>query len=104
MNLTVTVQLAPGARVVPVQLSGPASAPTLKKKVKGEPPETATLETVIWAPVPGAVLARVIIPVPVMVPVGKVILSGFGAIDTVARVKTPVPLSKTGVGVTAAPV
>jgi hypothetical protein len=31
VNLTATVQLAPGASVVPVQLSGPASAPLLKK-------------------------------------------------------------------------
>ena len=31
VNLTHTVQLAPGAKVAPVQVSGPASAPTLKK-------------------------------------------------------------------------
>jgi len=31
VNLTATVHDAPGAKVAPVQLSGPASAPTLKK-------------------------------------------------------------------------
>jgi hypothetical protein len=45
-------------------------------------------------------------PVPVIfkAPVGRVIVSGFGEIETVARVVTPVPLSVTGVGVTVAPV
>jgi len=104
VNLTATVQLAPGARVVPVQLSGPASAPTLKKKVSTDPPETATVETVICAPVAGAVLAKVTVPVPELTPVGKVIVSGFGEIDTVARAATPVPVSETGVVVTVAPV
>ena len=31
VNLTVTVQLLPGCSVAPVQLSGPANVPTLKK-------------------------------------------------------------------------
>jgi len=69
------------------------------------PPETATLLTVNCAPVPaGAVLAKVTVLVPVREPVGNVMVSGLGVIDTVARVATPVPASVTGVGVTVAPV
>ena len=86
-------------------MSGPAKPPTLKKYVKILPPDTATLETVKLAPVVvGAVLVRVTTLVPVNVPVGNVILSGLGRIDTVARAVTPVPVSDTGVGVTVAPV
>jgi hypothetical protein len=47
VNLTVTVQLAPGCSVASVQLSGPANPPTLKKYVNTLPPETATLLTVM---------------------------------------------------------
>ena len=99
-----TVHVAPGASVAPVQVFGPASAPTLKKYVVGEPPETVTLVTATCAPLAAAVLLKVSVPVPVTTPVGRVIVSGFDVIDMVARVATPVPVSVTGVGVTVAPV
>ena len=47
-------------------------------------------------------MVSVTVPVPVMLPVGSVIVSGFGEIDIVARVATPVPVNVTGVGVTVA--
>jgi hypothetical protein len=68
------------------------------------PPPTATEETVIWEPPVAAVFVRVTVPVPVLTPVANVIVSGFGVIDTLARVATPVPVSVTGEPVTVAPV
>jgi hypothetical protein len=47
VNLTVTVQVPPGCSVVPVQLSGPANAPMLKKYESALPPDTDTLLTVM---------------------------------------------------------
>src|ERR1700757_4338445 len=91
VNLTPTVQLAPGVRVAPVQLSAPTTL--LKKKVVRLPPnETASEATVMLAPVvAGAVFVRVTVPVPVVQAavgvgeqLGKVIVSGLGVIDTVA--------------------
>lgn len=54
-----------------------------------------------------AVFFSVTVPVPVSVPAGSVIVSGFGVfgvIDTVALIATPVPVRVTAVGVTVAPV
>jgi hypothetical protein len=101
VNLTDTVQEAPGARFVPVQVSGPASGPFEKKKVVSVPPAATTL-VIATEEVP-AVFLRVTVPVPVIVPVGKVMVSGFGEIVTVALFATPEPLSGTGVGVTITP-
>jgi hypothetical protein len=80
VNLTVTVQDAPGAIVCPVQLSGPASVPTLKKYVKTDPPVAAMFDTVTLAPPAGALFLKVAMEVPVTfrAPVGSVITSGFG--------------------------
>jgi hypothetical protein len=103
VNLTPTVQVAPGAKVVPVHVSAPATA--LKNQVAGDPPsalDTVTPLTVICAPAAGAALVSVTVPVPVFTPVGSVIVSGLGVIDAVARLATPVPVSTTGVGVTVA--
>lgn len=104
VNRTVTVQLAPGESTTPVQLSGPASAPTLKKYVVSVPPDTVMLLTVVDVPPAAWVLVNVTSAVPVADPVGNVIVCGFGAIETVARAETPVPLSVTDAGVTVAPV
>ena len=49
-------------------------------------------------------MVKVTSAVPVDEPVGRVIVWGFGEIDTVARVETPVPASDTEGGVTIAPV
>ena len=78
-------------------------AMTLKKYVPRLPPETTTLVTFTEAPPAAAVLVNVIVPVPVAVPVGNVIVNGLGVIDTVALVAVPVPVSVTGEPVTAAP-
>ena len=102
VNLTPTVHDAPGARLAPVQVFCPATA--LKKLVSRVPPVTETPVTATDVPPTGAVLVRLTIPVPVRTPVGKVIVSGFGAIETVPRVVTPVPVSVTGDPVTVAPV
>jgi hypothetical protein len=104
VNLTPTVQLAPGANVAPVQLFAPATR--LKEYVKPLPPDVATLVTATCAPVDAAVLVRVTVPVPVMfkAPLGNVMVSGFGEIERLARADTPAPVSVTGVGVTVAPV
>jgi hypothetical protein len=72
----------------------------MKEYVNRLPPEAVTLLTVIYAPPAAAVLVSVTIPVPVEEPEGKVIVSGFGAIDTVARAATTVPESDTGEPVT----
>jgi len=57
------------------------------------------------APVPmGAVLVNVTTPVPLGLPLGNVIVNGFGVIDTVARAATPVPVSVTGAIVAPVPV
>ena len=86
VNRTVTVHDAPGARFVPVQVSGPANAPTLKMYVAIEPPETLTPVTATDEPPAAAVLVNVTVPVPVKfrMPDGKVIVSGFGKIETAA--------------------
>jgi len=103
VNLTVTVHDAPGASVVPVQLSGPASGPTRKKYVNREPPLTDTLLTVTEALPAAAVLVRVAMPVPLPDPLGSVMVNGEGEIPTVAGF-APVPLRATGEPVTVAPV
>lgn len=68
------------------------------------PPDTDTLLTIVEVPPVGCVLVKVTSAVPVDEPVGRVIVWGFGEIDTVARVETPVPASDTEAGVTIAPV
>ena len=88
-----------GARLAPVQLS----VPFVQDQIRPEP-ETATLVTATEDPPAAAVLVSVTVDDPDKVPEGKVIVSGFGEIDTVARVNTPVPVSDTDVGVTVAPV
>ena len=107
MNLTDTVQLVPGAMFAPVQVSGPARGPLLKRYVSMVPPDATTPVTATLDPPAPAVFARVTVPVPVVQArvgvgeqLGKVIVSGV--IDTAARVATPVPVSVTGVGVTVA--
>jgi hypothetical protein len=77
----------PGARVVPVQVSAPAVSTLLKNQVsmlEPVPEVTVTVLTVTDDVVEA--FASVTVPVPVKVPVGKVIVSGLGAIETV-----PVP-------------
>ena len=101
VNLTPTVHDAPGARGTPVQVFDPAM--TLKKYVPSVPPETATLVTFSEAPPAAAVLVNVMVPVPLKVPVGNVIVNGLGVIDTGDCVAAPVPVSVTGEPVTAAP-
>ena len=103
VNLTATVHVAPGARVVPVQLSGPANTPTLKKYVNREPPLTDTLLTVTAALPAGAVLVSVTVPTPEIDPLGSVIVAGEGVMATVPGL-VPVPVSATGEPVTVAPV
>lgn len=105
VNLTVTVHDAPGAMIAPVQLSGPASVPTLKKYVRIDPPVAAMLDTVTFEPPTAAVLVKVTVPVPVMLvaPVGNVISSGLGRIVT-AGAAPPVPVSVTVEPVTVVPV
>src|SRR4051794_18364814 len=76
VNLTVTEQVAPAATVCPVQVSGPA---LLKNQVVGEPPKLLVIEIV---PIPiGPVLrslVKVTTPVPVLTPVGNVMVSSAG--------------------------
>ena len=104
VNLTDTVQLVPGAMFAPVQVSGPARGPLVKRYVSMVPPVADTLVTATLDPPAAAVFVSVTVPVPVLPPVGKVIVNGLGVIDTVARAATPVPVSVTGEGVTVAPV
>jgi len=108
VNLTFTVQVAPGAKVVPVHVSDPGVTKldsALKNQVKRPEPApefTATLLTVTDAPPAAAVLRNVTVPIPVpKLPVGvaTVINSGFGVMDTLAGA-TPVPDSATGDPVT----
>jgi hypothetical protein len=101
VNRTLTVQDAPGASVAPVHVSAPDTA--LKNQVDMLPPETPTLVTNVEVPPAGEALVKVTTPVPVPEPVAKVIKSGFGEIDTVALVLTPVPVRLTGRGVTVSP-
>jgi hypothetical protein len=103
VNLTPTVQVAPGANVAPVQLSAPMTL--LNRKPVPGPFWTVTLLTVICAAlVPVAVFVSVTVPVPVFTPVGSVMVSGLGVIVTVAPLATPVPVRVTGEPVTVAPV
>ena len=100
MNLTPTVQVAPGARVVPVQLSPPTTA--LKNQVVAVPPVIATAVTLTGDVVD--VFVRVTVPVPVTlrIPFGKVMVNGLGVIVTVpgGGGAIPVPLRATGDPVT----
>ena len=50
-----------------------------------------------------AELVSITVPVPVSVPVGNVMVSGFGVIETVPRATTLDPLSATGEPVTVTP-
>jgi hypothetical protein len=102
VNLTETVQLAPGAMAAPVQLSGPANAPFEKKNVSADPPLAATAVTETCDPPAAALFVSVTNPVPLATPVASVMVGAEMA--TAARPVTPVPVSVTGVGVTAAPV
>jgi hypothetical protein len=83
VNWTPTVQLALGASGVPVQVSAPD---LLKNHVSIPPPApfaTVTAETVTEAPPVFALLVNVTVPVPVMAPVGNVIVSrGVGEMLT----------------------
>src|ERR1700722_16104507 len=100
---TPTVQLAPAASVVPVQLSDPPT--TLKYQVISPPPvpfATATALIVVVAPdATVLVFVNVTVPVPESLLRATVIASGFGLTDAVAGA-TPVPLSVTGEPVTVA--
>ena len=100
LKLTVTVHVCAGARLAPVQVFVPICVQAQIRPA----PETATLVTATSDPPAAAVLVSVTVDDPVRVPDGKVIVSGFGEIDTVARAVTAVPVSVTGVGVTVAPV
>jgi hypothetical protein len=97
--VTPTVQVAPGARFTPVQLS----APLVQAQIKPAP-ETATLVTATCELPAAEGLVKVMVPLPDNVPVGRVTVSGLGEMETVARAATPDPVSDTGVGVTVAPV
>ena len=77
--------------------------PAVKAQIKPAP-LTATLVTETLDPLAAAVFVSVTVPDPERVPEARVMVSGFGLIETVARVATPVPVSDTGVGVTVAPV
>ena len=101
VNLTDTEQLAPGATVAPVQVSGPAKGPLVNMYVSRVPPLTATLVTCTDAPPAAAVFVSVTVPVPVELPVGNEMVSG--EMLTVAGA-VPVPVSVTAAGVTVAPV
>ncbi len=67
----------------------------LKNHVSNEPPATFTFVIVMGAPPAGEVLVKVTTAVPLSVPPGSVIVSGFGVTDAVPRA-TPVPLRSTG--------
>ena len=101
VNRTVTVQEAPGAKVVPVQLLVPATMLKAYCRFTGA---TTTLLTTVEVPPVADVLMKFTIPVPVLLPVASVINSGLGEIDTVALVVVLVPVRLTGVGVTVSPV
>lgn len=101
MNRTVTVHDAPGARAVPEHVSDPATMLNVKFRLTGA---TATFVTWVDVPPAGDAFVRVTTPVPLRDPVGSVIVSGFGEIETVARVATLMPVRATGVGVTVSPV
>lgn len=94
VNRTVTEQLAPGARLVPVQLSDPATM--LKNQVKMPPPvpfATVTFEMAKLVPPAEEALAKVTMPVPLNVPVPRVIVNGLGEIVAVPRFAELVPIS-----------
>ena len=93
------MQLAPGSNVAPVQVIVPA----VKAQIRPVP-ATDTLVTETSDPPTAAVFANVTVPDPLRVSDARVMVSGLGEIDTVARVATPVPVRVTGVGVTVAPV
>ena len=88
-----------------MQLSGRPKTSTKKNHVRTLLPGLATLTPFIATdePLAAAVLVTVTTPVPVTVP-ERVIVSGFGVIDSAARAATLEPVSDTGVGVTVAPV
>jgi hypothetical protein len=93
-----TVQLAPGAKLVPVQPSVPLVHDHIRPASLTTTLVTATLEP------PGAVvLVNVTVPVPVRVPDGSVMVSGLGEMETVPLAATPVPVIVTGDQVTTAP-
>jgi hypothetical protein len=99
LNVAPTVQLLPGARFTPVQLSAPLV------QVQTRPaPVTLTAVTATLDPPAAAVFVSVTTAVLLSVPLGSVIVSGLGAIDTVAFAATPAPVSATGDPVTVAPV
>ena len=80
-----------------------AFVPAVKAQISPDP-ETATLVTATSDPPAAAVFVSVTVPDPEKVPEARVMVNGFGLIETVARVATPVPVSVTVVGVTVAPV
>lgn len=80
-----------------------ASVPFVQAQISPDP-AAETLVTETFDPPAAAVFVSVTVPEPDSVPVGRVMVNGFGLIETVARVATPVPVSVTGVGVTVAPV
>jgi hypothetical protein len=97
VNRTITVHEAPGARVVPVQVLVPT---TMLKAYWAFIGATTTLLTTVEAPPAADVLIKVTTPVPEILPVAAVIVSGLGEIVTLALVVVLVPLRATGVGVT----
>lgn len=103
---TTTVQDAPGAKFVPVQLSAPPKSALSEKNQVNSPLPAEVIETPVTATddALAAGLVSVTVPVPEKVPAANVIVSGFGEIVTVPRVATPVPLNATGEPVTVAPV
>src|ERR1700694_1138013 len=92
LNTTPTVQVWPGARVCPVQLS----VPFKKFHVSRVPPSgTVTALTVALKPPTGVVSVTVLVPEGT--PAASVIMSGLGE---PTRPATPVPESATGDPVT----
>jgi len=96
VNRTVAVQLAAGAKFVPMQVSE-----SLVKAQISPAPDTVTLVTATLEPPAAVEFVNVTVPVPVRVPDGNVIVNGV--IDTVPRVATLVPVKVSGEFVTVAP-
>jgi hypothetical protein len=78
-----------------------AFVPAVNAQTKPDP-VTDTLVTETLDPPAAAVFVSVTVPDPDRVPDARVMVRGFGAIDTVARVATPAPVRVTGEPVTVA--
>src|SRR5262249_46314910 len=87
----------PGVSVVPVQVLAlvPVGSITSDQVKSPEPADvgvTTTLLTVTEAPPVGCVFVKVTTPVPLIEPLARVIVRGFGVIDTVPFPPPPPPV------------